>query len=315
MLTHVLFLFLGLVLLVKGADWLVSGGSATARRLRMSELAIGLTIVAFGTSAPELVVNVIAASDGLPAIVYGNIIGSNNFNLFVILGLAGIISPLAVQRSTVWAEIPISLLAILVLAVLSGTLHLGGIDVLSRTDALIMLLLFAGFLVYVARSLKAAPGDEGEVGPLKSWTWTIGLTAAGLAGLILGGRLVVDHAVSMATTLGVSKEVIGLTIVAAGTSLPELATSMVAAVRRNTDIAIGNVVGSNIFNVLLIMPISAMVRPISYDPVFLRDMVWCAAGTLFLFGAMFLGKRQVLQRWQAAGLVMAYVLYTAMLIG
>ncbi|MCB9179596.1 MAG: calcium/sodium antiporter [Flavobacteriales bacterium] len=311
MLTHVLLLLLGLLLLVKGADWLVAGGSALARRLRMSELAIGLTIVAFGTSAPELVVNVIAANDGFPALVYGNIIGSNNFNLFIILGLAGLIAPLTVQRSTVWAEIPISLGAVGVLALCSGVLAWGGASMLSRWDALMMLLLFAGFLVYVARSLKAGGDAYENSEPKLGAGRTTLLIVAGLAGLVLGGRLVVAHAVDIATALGVSRQVVGLTIVAAGTSLPELATSVVAAMRRNTDIAIGNVVGSNIFNVLLIMPVSALVRPVDFDPVFYRDMAWCAAGTVLLFGAMFLGKRHVLQRWQAAALVVAYAVYAA----
>ena len=262
MLTHVLLLLLGLLLLVKGADWLVAGGSALARRLRMSELAIGLTIVAFGTSAPELVVNVIAADDGFPALVYGNIIGSNNFNLFIILGLAGLIAPLTVQRSTVWAEIPISLGAVGVLALCSGLLAWGGANMLSRWDALMMLGLFAAFLVYVARSLKAGgDADENSESNLGAGRTTL-LIVAGLAGLVLGGRWIVDSSVRIAESLGAPEVVIGLTLVAVGTSLPELATTLVAAYRRESGIALGNVVGSNLFNLLAVAGPVAVIHPV-----------------------------------------------------
>ncbi|SDC59542.1 cation:H+ antiporter [Algoriphagus faecimaris] len=311
----ILLLLIGLVLLVKGADWLVDGASVLAKKRNVSDLAIGLTIVAFGTSAPELVVNVVAASGNYPDIVFGNIIGSNNFNLFVILGLSGLIIPLSVQSSTVWKEIPYSLFAaIVVLVMVNNFLLSGGMDI-SRMDAGILLVLFAAFLYYVATQLKTEEGGEKmevkDYSQLKIWT----LILIGLGGLVLGGKLVVDNAVSMAQSLGVSEKIIGLTIVAAGTSLPELATSVVAAYRKNTDIAIGNIIGSNIFNIFLILGVSGMVRPLEFNPSFNTDIYILMGGTIFLFLAMFTGKRKKLDRWEAFILLATYLLYTGYLVG
>lgn len=311
----ILLLLIGLVLLVKGADWLVDGASVLAKKRNVSDLAIGLTIVAFGTSAPELVVNVVAASGNYPDIVFGNIIGSNNFNLFVILGLSGLIIPLSVQSSTVWKEIPYSLFAaIVVLVMVNNFLLSGGMDI-SRMDAGILLVLFAAFLYYVATQLKTEEGGEKmevkDYSQLKIWT----LILIGLGGLVLGGKLVVDNAVSMAQSLGVSEKIIGLTIVAAGTSLPELATSVVAAYRKNTDIAIGNIIGSNIFNLLLILGVSGLVRPLEFNPSFNTDIYILMGGTIFLFLAMFTGKRKKLDRWEAFILLATYLLYTGYLVG
>ncbi|MGM0946498.1 MAG: calcium/sodium antiporter [Bacteroidota bacterium] len=311
----ILLLLIGLVLLVKGADWLVDGASVLAKKRNVSDLAIGLTIVAFGTSAPELVVNVVAASGNYPDIVFGNIIGSNNFNLFVILGLSGLIIPLSVQSSTVWKEIPYSLFAaIVVLVMVNNFLLSGGMDI-SRMDAGILLVLFAAFLYYVATQLKS--NGVGEIVAVKDYSqlkiWT--LILIGLGGLVLGGKLVVDNAVSMAQSLGVSEKIIGLTIVAAGTSLPELATSVVAAYRKNTDIAIGNIIGSNIFNLLLILGVSGLVRPLEFNPSFNTDIYILMGGTIFLFLAMFTGKRKKLDRWEAFILLATYLLYTGYLVG
>lgn len=311
----ILLLLIGLVLLVKGADWLVDGASVLAKKRNVSDLAIGLTIVAFGTSAPELVVNVVAASGNYPDIVFGNIIGSNNFNLFVILGLSGLIIPLSVQSSTVWKEIPYSLFAaIVVLVMVNNFLLSEGMDI-SRMDAGILLVLFAAFLYYVATQLKTEEGGEKmevkDYSQLKIWT----LILIGLGGLVLGGKLVVDNAVSMAQSLGVSEKIIGLTIVAAGTSLPELATSVVAAYRKNTDIAIGNIIGSNIFNLLLILGVSGLVRPLEFNPSFNTDIYILMGGTIFLFLAMFTGKRKKLDRWEAFILLATYLLYTGYLVG
>lgn len=315
MFISIALLVLGLLLLVKGADWLVDGASVLAKKRRVSDLAIGLTIVAFGTSAPELVVNAVAASGNYPDLVFGNIIGSNNFNLFVILGLSGLIIPLSVQSSTVWKEIPYSLFAVILVFFLVNGFLIGGGEKLSRLDAGILLILFAAFLYYVATQLKSEPESSEIILKPYSQTKIWGLIILGLAGLVLGGKLVVDNAVSMAQSLGVSEKIIGLTIVAAGTSLPELATSVVAAYRKNTDIAIGNIIGSNIFNIFLILGISGLVRPLDFNPSFNTDLYILAGGTVFLFIAMFTGQRKKLDRWEAFILLATYLLYTGYLVG
>lgn len=315
MFLQIILLIVGLVLLVKGADWLVDGASVLAKKKNVSDLAIGLTIVAFGTSAPELVVNAVAASGNYPDIVFGNIIGSNNFNLFIILGLSGLIIPLSVQSSTVWKEIPFSLFAAIGLIFLANNYFLTESRELSRWDAAILLVLFGAFLYYVATQLKSEPSlDTQEVkdySTAKIW----GLIIIGLAGLVGGGKLVVDNAVAMAQSLGVSEKIIGLTIVAAGTSLPELATSVVAAMKKNADIAIGNIIGSNIFNIFLILGVSGLIRPLEYNVSFDTDIYILMGGTIFLFLAMFTGKRHKLDRWEAFLLLSTYLLYTGYLVG
>lgn len=313
MILQIVLLVIGLLLLVKGADWLVEGASTVARKKRVSDLAIGLTIVAFGTSAPELVVNVVASVQNHQDIVFGNVIGSNNFNLFAILGIAGLITPLAVQSSTVYKEIPISLLAALLLFVLVNGFLFGG-EILSRVDGIILLVFFALFLLYVYKQLKRDP-EKTEVKTVdmsnaKIW----GLIIIGLAGLVIGGRLVVTSAVDMATAMGVSEKLIGLTIVAAGTSLPELATTVVAALKKNNDIAVGNIIGSNIFNIFFILGISAVVRPIPFDTVFNTDLYLLFGGTILLFLTMFTFGKKQLDRWEAGILLAVYVVYTIYLI-
>jgi cation:H+ antiporter len=304
----------GFVVLVLGADWLVNGASALAKKYKVSDLAIGLTIVAFGTSAPELVVNVFAAAQGHHDIVLGNIIGSNNFNLLVILGIAGLITPLVVQSSTVWKEIPFSLLAVAMLYIFANDLFTDGPGVISRIDGIVLLVFFALFLWYVAKQLKSDP-HESEV-PHKKYSalkMTL-LIVGGLAGLVIGGRLVVTSAVEMARVFGMSEKLIGLTIVAAGTSLPELATSVVAALKKNNDIAVGNIIGSNIFNIFLILGLSSVIQPVSFSTVFNADLLLLTFGTLLLFIAMFTGKSHRLDRWEAAILLMMYIGYTVYLV-
>ncbi|MBN2519017.1 MAG: calcium/sodium antiporter [Bacteroidales bacterium] len=314
MIYSILFLTLGFALLIKSADWLVEGASALARKKNISDLAIGLTIVAFGTSAPELVVNVFASYQNHHDIVFGNIIGSNNFNLFVILGMAGIISPLIVQISTVWKEIPLSFLAILILFFLVNDFFISNTNTLSRIDGLLLVVLFFLFLYYVFRQLKANKIEQSNTykhfSNLKIWLFII----IGLTGLIIGGRIIVNNAVQIAHFLGVSEKIIGLTIVAAGTSLPELATSVVAAIKKNNDIAVGNIIGSNIFNIFLILGISSLIKPVKYNPVFNSDLYLLLIGTLILFLTMFTGKKKKLDRWEAAILLVIYVVYTIFLI-
>lgn len=307
-------IIIGFLLLIKGADWMVTGASTLAKKNNISDLAIGLTIVAFGTSAPELVVNSIASMDNQSDIVLGNVIGSNNFNLFMILGIVGLIAPIAVQSTTVWKEIPISLAAALVLIVLANESIVQSGQVLSRYDGLLLFLLFLVFLLYVFRQLKADEVQpaiaEKELSNLKIWSYIL----VGLAGLVIGGKLVVDNAIEIATDFGVSKKIIGLTIVAAGTSLPELVTSVVAAFKKNSDIAIGNVIGSNIFNIFFILSISTVISPIDYNVAFNMDIYLLIGGTIFLFVAMFTGQKKKLDRWEAGILLLLFVAYTIYLI-
>lgn len=305
----------GFALLIKGADWMVSGASSLAKKNNISDLAIGLTIVAFGTSAPELVVNSIASMNGHSSIVFGNVIGSNNFNLFVILGIVGLIYPIAVQTTTVWKEIPISFLAVVVLFMLVNGFGFRDDAILSRLDGFLLLVLFGFFLFYVYKQLRSE-AVENVVTTVDQSNYKIwGLIVIGLVGLIVGGKLVVDNAILIATQLGVSQKIIGLTIISAGTSLPELVTSVVAAFKKNSDIAIGNIIGSNIFNILLILSVSSFVSPVAFDTAFNTDIYLLCAGTIFLFVAMFTGGKKKLDRWEAVILISVFVAYTIYLIG
>ena len=316
MLLSFLLLILGLALLLKGGDWLVGGASTLARRYHVSELAIGLTIVAFGTSAPELVVNVLASAEGHADIAFGNVIGSNNFNLFIILGLSALIAPVTVSAGTVWKEIPLSLVAAMALLLLANDQLYGeGPMILSRIDGMILLLFFGLFLFYIYRNMKTDTYKEEPDGKPSPLIKTIILIVAGLAGLILGGRLVVDSAVEIARFFHLSEKIIGLTIVAAGTSLPELVTSLVAIRKKSNDIAVGNILGSNIFNIFLILGISSTIKPMPFSTVFNTDITILIAGTVALFVTMFTGIRKQLDRWEAALLILAYAGYMVFLIG
>ncbi|MBT8188756.1 MAG: calcium/sodium antiporter [Croceitalea sp.] len=306
---QLLLLIIGLLLLIKGAGWLVDGASALAKRYHVSDLAIGLTVVAFGTSAPELVVNSIASFQNHQDIVFGNVIGSNNFNLFIILGIAGLITPLTVQSSSVWKEIPLSFIAIIILFVLTNDYLYPESHVLSRFDGILLLFLFSGFLYYVYKRLKTDEAEPEAIIKAYSTFKIFTFISIGLLGLVFGGRLVVTNAVAMATSLGMSEKVIGLTIIAAGTSLPELATSVVAALKKNNDIAVGNIIGSNIFNIFFILGVSSVINPIPYDTVFNIDLFILAGGTVFLFVAMFTGQRKKLDRWEALLLLGGYLVY------
>lgn len=308
-----LLIIVGFTSLIFGANWLVDGASSLAKKNNISDLVIGLTIVAFGTSAPELVVNSVASFNGLSDIVFGNIIGSNNFNLFIILGIAGLIYPITVQSSTAWREIPISLLATILLFVLANNLFIYQDSEISRIDGAILLIAFLFFLYYVFSQLKQET-IESVILEKKSNYKIWGLIVFGITGLIIGGKLVVDNSIEVATDLGVSQKIIGLTIIAAGTSLPELVTSIVASLKKNSDIAIGNVIGSNIFNVLLILSISSFVNPIKYNSNFDQDILILIGGTVFLIIAMFTGKRKKIDRWEALLLLTFYLIYTAYLV-
>lgn len=314
----VILLLVGFAILIKGADFLVSGSSSIAKKFNISNIAIGLTVVALGTSTPELLVSVTSSMKGYNSAAFGNIIGSNNFNLFFILGIAGLIFPLAIQRNTVKFEVPFSLLAACVLLILVNDNFIWGSDgnQLSRIDSLILLLFFSLFMLYVFRTMKNAPEIDQGSSEIKimSTPLSTGLIILGLAMLVGGGTLVVDNAIFIATTYGLSDRLIGLTILAVGTSLPELATSAVAAYKRNTDIAIGNVIGSNIFNLFFILPITGLINPMSFDTALNFDIGIILIGTVFLMIFMFTLKTRKLDRWEAFLLLVGYIAYASYLI-
>lgn len=327
MLTALLFLVIGLGLLVKGADWLVDGASSLAKRIGISDLSIGLTVVAFGTSMPELVVNITSSLSGATDIAIGNVVGSNTANILLILGVAAMITKISVQTSTVWKEIPFALLASVVLYFMANdTLFDGqGVAELTRSEGLVLIAFFFIFLWYIAgmRRSEAAGDDEG-VKVRGFWT-SSGFVLAGLALLVGGGKLTVDGAVTIAEALGVSQALIGFTIVAVGTSLPELATSVVAARKGRADIAVGNIVGSNIFNIFWILGVSAVIAPLPFPPAMNVDLLVTVAATVMLFFAVhtgFVHKRlffwkqkanHVIERFDGVLMLIAYAAYIGFL--
>lgn len=311
MITYVLLLVLGFVLLIKGADWLIDGASALARRFHVSELAIGLTVVAFGTSAPELVVNSIASANGFSEVVLGNVIGSNVFNTLAILGICGMIYPLTVQSSTVMREIPFSIfVGLLVFAMFNNFFTGDAVTSLNWVNAGVLLIFFAAFVYYAIFVLKKdlPTEEEGENEAVPLWK-SISITLLGLVSMVFGGQFVVENAIAVASAYGVSEKLISLTIVAAGTSMPELAASSVAAFKKRSDIAIGNIIGSNIFNMLLVFGVSGLVNPIVYNEVFNFDIMVFVFSTLLLFLFMFVHKRFQLDRWQAALMFLFFLAY------
>lgn len=312
-----ILLILGFVFLIKGAGYLVEGASSLAKKFNISNLVIGLTIVAFGTSAPELFVNLIASFKGTTDIAIGNIIGSNIVNTFFILGVAAVIYPLRVHKGTAWKEIPLAFLAAVLVLIMANDNFVDGLgfDVLTRSDGAVLLAFFIIFLYYIFSIARDQETLEEEKPPkIYSGLVSAGMILLGLVGLVIGGQWIVNGATYIASNLGLSDALIGLTIVAIGTSLPELATSAVAAYRKNADIAVGNVIGSNIFNIFWILGISALVKPLPFAPELNFDL-WVAVGaSALLFGWLFLGKRHVLERWQGLSFIVFYIIYLAVII-
>jgi cation:H+ antiporter len=275
---NIVFFIIGLALLVAGANYFVDGAAGIAKRLKVSALLIGLTVVAFGTSAPEVAVSISASLKGNNGIALGNVLGSNIFNLSFILGAAAIIFPLSVERQTIKKEIPIMILSALSLFALGvdSVIDQNSNIVISRGDGLMLLLLFASFIYYV---IEVARNSREVVelldNPIEGSTFKLIIkTAGGLAFIIAGGYLVVESAVEIAASLGLSQTFIGLTIVAIGTSLPELVTSIIASIKKNPEIAVGNVVGSNIFNAFFILGASAVISPIAVNSSLIIDMTF-----------------------------------------
>jgi cation:H+ antiporter len=309
-------LLLGFALLVKGADLLVDGGSALARRSGASELAIGLTVVSVGTSLPELVVNVFASAQGNSELAIGNVLGSNVANILLILGVAALIRALPIHDSTILSEVPFSLAAALLVGFLANAALFSQLRVLSisRLDGLILFSFFGLFLLYVYRVSKreggSADDDPEDPGGVAGWLRIV----AGCAGLALGGRWVVDGALAASAHFGLSETFIGLTAVAIGTSIPELAASSVAAYRGKTDIAVGNVVGSNIFNLLWVLGASALIRPLPFDVVSNTDILMVIFSSTLLLGAVVVGRRpNTIERWEGGVFILVYGAYLAFL--
>ena len=301
--TYLLFV-LGLVALFFGGEYLVRGATAIAKHFRLSPMVIGLTIVGFGTSAPEMLVSVQAAMAGQPAIAIGNVLGSNIANILLILGISALIAPLIIPVRKLWRDLGFMLLATAVIWVM---LLDGNVTRLDGT------LLVVGLIVFLATAFltgKVEPeeANEGDIPQWKAWAMTLG----GLVVLVIGARLLVDSSTEIARAFGISEAVIGLTIVAVGTSLPELATSVIAAIRKQTEIAVGNIVGSNIFNIFGILGTTALIHPISADPRFASiDMIWVAAAAIGLTVLAFiLGG---LPRIAGAVLLAAYAGYVALI--
>jgi len=313
----ILLLLSGFIALIFGADKLVDAASALAAKFGIPNIVIGLTIVAFGTSAPELVVNVIAAVNNNAEMVLGNVLGSNIFNVLGILGISAIIYPLAVKTNTTWYEIPLSLLAAFVVFITAIDVFLNKefTNIISRSDAILLLLFFTIFLVYnIAISKSEVVDEKVEIKKQKTFTAVLFLFV-GLAGLVIGGQLIVSSATSIALSFGLSERVIGLTIVSIGTSLPELATSIVAVRKKNVDIAIGNVVGSNIFNIFFVLGVSAFITPVVVASASFIDIGMNIASGILLFLFVFTGKYRRIDRWEGIILLSFYIGYLTYLIG
>ena len=313
-LTLTLFV-IGFVFLIKGADLLVTGSSSIAKRLRITDIAIGLTVVAFGTSAPEFVVNVMASLSGSNDIAIGNIVGSNISNILLVLGLAAIIRPLRVKEHTTWKEMPFSLLTVILLAVIANDIIIdsGSFSVITRIDGIVLLIFFLIYLYYTF-GVSKIKGVEHEHIERYSLALSLTMILLGLLGLTLGGRWMVDGAVLIASSLGLSQAFIGLTIIAVGTSLPELATTLIAARRGSVDIAVGAIIGSNIFNILFVLGVSSTLSPLSFSAALNIDILIVVLVTLLLFSFMFIGQKHVLDRWQGVGFVSIYAVYILYLI-
>lgn len=311
----IVLIAVGFILLIKGADFLVNGASSLAKRFNASDIAIGLTVVAMGTSAPELVVNLISGAKGANDVVFGNIIGSNIFNMFLILGISAVIYPITIQKNALWKEVPFSLGITVIFWVLVNDKMFFGAESneASTVDGIILLVLFVAFLVYIFLNMtrggseSALDGDDIVLyGSLK----TTLLIVFGIAGLAFGGQIIVENAIKIAESFGVSERLIGLTILAAGTSLPELATTAVAAFHKKSDLAVGNIIGSNIFNLLLVLGATAVINaPLTFDTTLNTDLYMVMLGTVMLFVFMFTFNKYKLDRVEGGIYLLGFIGY------
>ena len=304
MMIDILLIVVGVALVLFGADKLTEGASALARRMNVPEIIIGLTIVAAGTSAPELFVSLVSALNDTPDMAVGNVVGSNTMNAMLIVGCAAMVAPMTISRSTVKKDIPFSVAASILLIILAFD------SFLSRIDGIILLLGFAAFMTYTLMQVKTGSSEAVKE---QSPVWkNILFLLFGLAGLVVGSNLFVDSASNVALSLGISEGVVGLTIVAGGTSLPELATSVVAARKGQSAIAIGNVIGSNVFNILLILALTATISPLQIEGITTIDMAVMLLSVTLVW--LFSRTRYTVERWEGAVLVIGYLVYLAWLI-
>ena len=321
MIVNIIWLIVGLILILAGANALTDGSASIARRMGISDLVVGLTVVAFGTSAPELAISVISAADGNAPLAIGNVVGSNIFNILVIIGITAMVRPIIIERSVMSLEIPMVILSSLLMLVLvnSGSLDGTGINQVSRVSGIFLLIFFLLFMLYTFATAKRpeiaeASEKEEKKGPEMPVWKAVVYVLAGLAALVWGGDKFVDGASGIASALGVSDAVIGLTIVAAGTSLPELATSIVAAVKGKPGLAIGNVIGSNIFNVLMVLGVAATITPLPFGDITNFDVLTLVGASLaFWFFGWFFSTRTI-NRWEGAVLTLGYVSYVLVLL-
>ena len=314
MILTIVLLLAGLALIVFGADALVEGASSVARRFGLSEFVIGLTIVGMGTSAPEMVVSFIGAFQGNADIAIGNVVGSNIFNTLLILGLTALILPMAVTPSNKKRDIPVNIIvtALLVVLGLEKTFFGIGNDGLSRIDGAILM---AVFILYMVMSFKGNhPDEEENPAPMKSIWLSLLMIVGGLAGLIIGGNLFVDNATAIAKALGVSDKFIAITILAGGTSMPELATCVVAAAKKKGQLALGNIIGSNVFNILLILGGSALINPLSFVGMNFVDLGVLLLSAIVLFTATIVGKKDKIDRLDGSIFLLIFAAYMAYLI-
>lgn len=318
MLLQILFLIGGLAMILIGANILTDGSAALARRWGVSQLVVGLTIVAFGTSAPELVISVMSAAKGATELAIGNVVGSNIFNALAIIGIVAIVRPMRIATSTLAYELPLNLLAALALLAIGNATILDGAPAseLSRVNAILLLLFFAIFMRYTFSQAQATPSeddDQVEDKPM-GLPRAIIMIILGLVLLIVGGNLFVDGASYLAGLLGVSQSIIGLTIVAIGTSLPELATSIVAATKGKSDLAVGNVIGSNIFNTFFVCGAAGVVRPLQFGTIGNLDLLILTLSALLFLIVSRWGGNRIITRAEGILLVIVYIAYTAALI-
>ncbi|MFH1769378.1 MAG: calcium/sodium antiporter [Parcubacteria group bacterium] len=315
MLYSLIIIIIGLFAVIYGANFFVLGSASIARKLGISAFVVGLTVISIGTSAPELFINVIAASQGATDLSIGNILGSNIADVFLGLGIAAIVFPLALKKGTVWKEIPYTVLSALLILAFGASIFTSGssFDLISRGEGIILLGLFILFLIYTFK-LSKVEGDNGEDIEMYGWFRSIVYILGGVIVLVIGGKLVVDYAVKFAEVLGISQNLIGITIVAAGTSLPEIVTAVVAAKKRQIDLAVGGIVGTVIFNSLFVLGVTAVVRPLPFSQDNILDALVFTAAMLMLFVFMFTGKRLSLDKWEGIIMVIAYILYIAFAI-
>jgi cation:H+ antiporter len=317
MLLYILFV-IGFLFLIKGADMLVTGASSVAKRFNISDMVVGLTVVSFGTSLPELIINIMSSAQGQSELAIGNVFGSNVANLLLIIGVTAVICPLPIKRNTILTEIPFSLIATLLVGFLANAVLFGDKTSLyiSRFDGAILLFFFVMFMAYIYNIAKTNKDEviEEKEEPMMTIPKSVVYMVVGGVGLFLGGKWVVDGAVSIAQSFGLSESFIGLTIVAIGTSLPELVTSAMAAFRKNIDIAIGNVIGSNIFNLLWILGISAVINPLPFNVVSNSDIMVMIFASTLLIVVIPIGKKNTIDRWNGIFFLIFYVAYIVFLI-